>query len=194
MQERAYSFRFTPTHEDVAALVAYSLEHSPDKRTTLRRLYGYGLLLFLVFAWFAKDHPRWGVHNLPGYAAYLAVTFALGSVLYYAYLTWVRTFLFQRLVGRASYRDLCIPTHLTLTPERIWVETSQGRGGTSWSSIQEIGTDERGLYLLTTPLRGFVVPRSVFTSEAALRECAETLRAWHAAARKDTEETHPASG
>lgn len=182
--------KFQLTENDCVALNDYVHQQTPHGARVLRRWWGFGAALFLLFAWMESGHATHGLHAPGRFAAYMAFSLALFVPVHYAVFWYFRPTL-ARLDARAGAgRRMCEPTTLSIDRTSISIVTPQGRGRMPWSAIRDVGSTWDHLFLLTGGARGLVIPKRAFATRETYNIFYAALMEYFEAANR-TPAKHP---
>jgi len=167
---------FQVTEDDYVDFVQYYFQHTPRGRHATRRMYLFGGILFLAFAYLEYDHPKFGAHNPAYYALYLVISAAILGAVYSFFLWYIRP-TFARWSVRAGPRKRILdPTTLRIADDALIVANDDGEGRLPWDSVQRVAENESADYILLGGLSAFVIPHDAFGDRAERVEFLNEIR------------------
>ena len=164
--------------QDLTAFIEYYFRHAPEGRRSMWRIYLFGGVLFAVLAYSEAGHPEHGLDNPARYALLLLVSALLMGAGFYFYLRVLRPMLAGCVTRTKLFRERLGPTTMVLTPDEISVRNEHGHGRMDWEPVREVAADKQHYYIMFGGLRGFVVPKRAFASEADAAAAHEQMAAW----------------
>jgi YcxB-like protein len=86
------------------------------------------------------------------------------------------TFILRRRIRAGRYADMMRQRRLELSPAGVRSTTRTEETIAQWSEITRVTTSVAGAYLVSSPGRGYIVPRRAFPDTAAFAEFIRTAR------------------
>jgi len=159
--------RFTLTGEDYEAYLRHYHQHTRAGRRHMRRLYAFGVALFLLFVGLEYDHPKFGVGNPAYFAAYLMISAALLGGAYWYCITRLWPVIAQGAVKRSPQKGMFTDTTITVREDGLAIRTPMGEGSLNWDHVRDVAENEGYILLFTGGINAFIIPRRGFENAAA---------------------------
>ena len=154
--------RFTLTGEDYEAYLRYFYQHTRAGRRHTKRLYAFGVALFLLFVGFEYDHPKFGVSNPAYFAAYLMISAALLGGAYWYCIKRLWPVIAQGAVKRSPQKGMFTDTTVTVREDGLAIKTPMGEGRLDWGHVNEVTENEGYIFLFTGGINAFIIPKRGF--------------------------------
>lgn len=153
--------------DDMAALSAYYYKHTPSGRRRDRILKAAPVVVAVVWAYVARDHPEWGMQEPGKYWLYVGLGTPIILLLSWAMLWYLRPSMARMSVRMGPRKRMLEPLTITLLPGHVELMNADGRGKVPWASVRHVGSTGEHVFLLFAGPNGFIVPRRSFESDAA---------------------------
>lgn len=170
------SARFTLTGEDYEAYLRYFYQHTRAGRRHTKRLYAFGVALFLLFVGLEYDHPKFGVGNPAYFAAYLMISAALLGGAYWYCITRLWPVIAQGAVKRSPQKGMFTDTTITVREDGLAIRTPMGEGRLDWGHVNEVAENDHYLLLFTGGINAFIIPKRGFESATAADAALAAIR------------------
>lgn len=157
------------------AFARYYYDHTAEGRHGIRRMYALGLILFIAFVGSEFQNPGHGIGQPVQFAMYVGGGLLVLGVLFAGYLRVVRPLVISAMSRGAAFQELMGVTTLTFDAKRVMVENEQGRTITAWDEVDALAETDTHIFLITGPLRAFIIPKRAFANEKEAAQCFERL-------------------
>ena len=164
--------------DDLVALVEFHQRTSPAARRQQMGCFGIAfvaLLLFQVGVLLTTDKPRlqtaidiWPLFLGP-------LLFALFALFVGPHLRWPTRQLSRRLVSEGRNTGFYGQCELAIDTDGLTESRPSGSTIRNWSSVERIATTPTHMFVYTSGVEAFVVPRRAFATEAEFRDFAEAI-------------------
>jgi hypothetical protein len=180
--EDAMEIEFEITLDDLVAFNVYHNRHSkPGKRN---RLILSGFLTLAALASMSSillpdpDSPIvWNASSITlSLLPILFMAALFGLALSPGVRRWQTKRALKRLLSEGKSKRLVGARRLTLTSTGVTHRTAVTEAETKWSAVEKLVETDQHLFIYTSPVEAFIVPRRAFVDEAQYQEFAGTAR------------------
>lgn len=158
---------FQLVEDDYVAYTDYWYQKTAAGKRALRRAYGLGMALFVVYAWMERDHVQYGWHHPVAYAVYMVLSALVLGGIYASFLWYIRPTLARMAVRMGPRASILLPCTVRIEREAMHVRTSKGAGRLPWTQVEDIGSTWDHLFVIVRGAGGFIIPKRAFTSTEA---------------------------
>jgi len=176
--------KYDVSEDDYLAFCNYYYARTRAGRGGMYRMYVIAACLFLLFAYSKLNDPTYGVQNPLFYTSYLATTAFIFGALYFAYIKLVRPAIIRWASKTTDFKEMLGKVELEWDESQVAIVKEGGRGKLPWRGIRQLAEDKRHFYMITSPLRAFIIPKSAFASEEEAQREWKTALQYHAQAKK----------
>jgi len=170
------SAHFTLTGDDYESYLHYFYQHTRQGRRHMRRLYAFGVALFLLFVGFEYDHPKFGIEHPAYFAAYLMISGALLGGAYWYCIKRLWPVLAQGAVKRSPQKGMFTKTSIVVKEEGLAIQTPMGEGSLDWAHVNEVAENEDFIFLFTGGINAFIIPKRGFETGENAARAVEAMR------------------
>lgn len=162
-----HAAEFTLTGDDYEAYLRYFYQHTRQGRRHMRRLYAFGVALFLLFVGLEYDHPKFGIAHPAYFVAYLMISAALLGGAYWYCITRLWPMLAQGAVKRSQQKGMFTETRIDVQEQGLAIRTPMGEGSLQWAHVNEVAENDGYIFLFTGGINAFIIPKRGFDGEGA---------------------------
>jgi hypothetical protein len=164
--------------EDYVAFTQYFYRHTRRGRWMMRKMYGIGVALLLVFAGFSYSHETYGAERPLYYMYYIGVSGVVFWGAYVLFLWYIRPTLARLSVRLGRKKGFLAPTTFRVSREGVDLDNADGKGKLGWDSVEEVVEAEAHLFLLLGGMNAFVIPRRCFEGADEAARCSALAAAY----------------
>jgi hypothetical protein len=143
--------------------------------TGVLRLFAFlGAIVVFLLAGLLSGSVDWWLDP-----AFRGRAFAIIAAVFIAVFVFERpllTFILRRRVRTGRYAEMMQQRRLELSPAGVRSTTRTEETVTQWSEITRVTASIAGAYLISSPGRGYIVPRRAFPDPSAFAEFVRTAR------------------